>query len=148
MIQRKQTLFLLAAAIVSIIDLFVPFLAFDRASEPFTINLLEGISQAGISSNIYFPFTINVLTIIITFIAIFLYKNRILQYKIVNGGMVLNVFTTGLFFLLDFVNVSDVSNLRFTFGAFLPIIGAIFAFLAAHFIKKDEQLVRSTDRIR
>ncbi len=148
MIQRKQTLFLLVVAIIGILMLFVPFIGFNRTTEPFTINLAEGISLAGISSNIYYPFIINLLSIILAFGAIFLFKNRVLQYKLANGIILLNVFTTGLFFLLEYINLSDISDVHFMFGAFLPLVSAVFTFLAAHFIKKDEQLVRSADRIR
>ncbi len=76
-----------------------------------------------------------------------MYKNRVLQYKLANLLVVFNVFMTGLFFLLNYINV-PAENVSFAIGAFLPLISAGFAFLAAHFIKKDEQLVRSADRIR
>lgn len=147
MIQRKQTLFLLAVVIIGILMLFIPFIGFNRGAEPFTMNLAEGISSVGISSNIYYPFIINVLVILLTTIIIFLYKNRVLQYKLANLVVLFNVFITGLFFLLNYINV-PAENISFTIGSFLPLISAVFAYLAAHFIKKDEQLVRSADRIR
>jgi hypothetical protein len=147
MIQRKQTLFLLAVTIIGILMLFIPFIRFNRDTEPFTINFADGINSAGMTANIYYPFTINVLVIVLSTIIIFLYKNRVLQYKLANLVVLFNVFITGLFFLLPYVNV-PAENISFTFGAFLPIISAVFAFLAGHFIKKDEQLVRSADRIR
>ena len=147
MIQRKQSLFLLAVVIIDILMFFIPFISFNRASEPFTINLAEGISSVGVSSNIYYPFIINALVILLSTIIIFLYKNRVLQYKLANLVVLFNVFITGLFFLLDYINVS-AENISFSLGAFLPLISAIFAYLAAHFIKKDELLVRSADRIR
>ena len=147
MIQRKQTLFLLIVAIVAIINLFIPFIGFTRSNESFTLNLSEGIRLTSIKSNIFYPFTLTILSISLSVITIFLYKNRVLQYKLANVLVLLAVFTTGLFFLLDFVNI-DHTDLYFTFGSFLPIVSAIFAYLAAYFIKKDEQLVRSADRIR
>jgi hypothetical protein len=36
----------------------------------------------------------------------------------------------------------------FNFGAILPVLSLICAYLAVHFIKKDDQLVRSADRLR
>lgn len=147
MIQRKQTLFLLAVVIIGILMLFIPFIGFNRGTEPYTMNLSEGISSAVVSSNVYYPFIIDVIVIILTTVVIFLYKNRVLQYKLANLLIVLNVFITGLFFLLSYINV-PAENISFTIGSFLPLISAVFAFLAGHFIKKDEQLVRSADRIR
>jgi hypothetical protein len=58
------------------------------------------------------------------------------------------MFLIGLFFLLSFIKVGQPGTISYSFGSFLPIISAVFAFLAAHFIKKDEQLVRNADRIR
>ena len=36
----------------------------------------------------------------------------------------------------------------FNAGAALPVISLICAYLAVHFIKKDDKLVRSADRLR
>ncbi len=149
MIQRKQTLFLLATAIIAVITLFVPFLTIEITT-PLAVglSLIEGLKHGDvISSQIYFPLILDILVILLSFITIFQFKNRILQYKLANLTVLLSVFVTGLFFLLNFFK-GDVANVHFTFGAFLPLIGAAFAFLAGHFIKKDEQLVRSADRIR
>lgn len=147
MIQRKQSLFLFAVAIIGITLFFVPFINYNQTGGNFNLNLISAINFEGITSNIYYPFLLNTLVVILSIITIFLFKNRVLQYKLSNIVLLLNVFTTGLFFLLSFLNV-PVDSMSFAFGAFLPIIGAAFAFLAAHFIKKDEQLVRSADRIR
>ena len=74
------------------------------------------------------------------------FKNRVLQYKLANVLMLLNSVLLATFFLAHFYNGRGVVS--FYIGAFLPIIGIACSFLAAHFIKKDEQLVRSADRIR
>jgi uncharacterized membrane protein len=147
MIQRKQSLFLLAVALVALLLFFIPFISFTRANEDFSLGLIEAISSISVTSHIYYPFILNVLVLILSFVTIFLFKNRVLQYKLANGLVLLNIFIMGLFFLLSFLNI-PVDKSAFSFGAFLPVIGAAFAFLAAHFIKKDEQLVRSADRIR
>ena len=98
--------------------------------------------------NIIYPFIIDCLSIIIAFVTIFLFNKRPLQYKMANILALLNVFIVGLFFLLNYNKVGEETKLSYSTGAFLPILSIVCAFLAAHFIKKDEQLVRSTDRIR
>jgi len=40
------------------------------------------------------------------------------------------------------------SEIIYELGSFLPIIAAVFTFLASRSIKKDEDLIRSADRIR
>lgn len=146
MIQRKQTLFLLAVTIIAISMFFMPFIVL--AGDTHNENIcLSSVLQGYNNSNIYYPLILNFIVIILSVIIIFLYKNRVLQYKLSNLLIVFNVFITGLFFILSFEEAFGTFH-SYSFGAFLPIISSIFAFLAAHFIKKDEQLVRSADRIR
>jgi hypothetical protein len=148
MIQRKQTLFLLAVAIIAIIQFFLPFQLVNTGNVTFPVDLLTGFKTPSISSNIYFAFIFNVIILILSVTIIFLYKNRVLQYKLANLLVVFNVFLVGLFFILSYSKEGGPEAISYQFGSFLPLISAVFAYLAAHFIKKDEQLVRSADRIR
>lgn len=148
MIQRKQTLFLLAVCIIAIILFFLPFQKLTFAEAVWPICLMPGYSTDVLGVNIYAPLVLNGLILIIGIATIFLYKNRKLQFKLTNLLVLFNMFLIGLFFLLSFIKGNVNGSVTFEFGAFLPIISAAFAFLAAHFIKKDEQLVRNADRIR
>jgi len=147
MIQRKQTLFLLAVIIIAFLMLFVPFQYYNDSKLSWGITLLPGLSFLVANSNLWFPIILNFLIVTVGLFTIFKFNNRPLQYKLSNLLLLLNIFITGLFFLLTFINHEN-GLITFSFGAFLPIIGAIFAFLAARFIKKDEDLVRNSDRIR
>jgi hypothetical protein len=148
MIQRKQTLFLLAVAIIAIVLFFLPFEIYTTATASWDICLMPGCSKEVITSNIYFPMLLNIIVLILSSVVIFLYKNRVVQFKLANLLVLFNVMIVGVYFLLGFVVIEPNSSITYLYGAFLPLISAIFAFLAAHFIKKDEQLVRSADRIR
>ena len=85
---------------------------------------------------------------VLSIIVIFLFKKRILQFKLTNIIILFNVMILGLFFLLDFVVLEAGRTISYEVGSFLPVISIVFAYMASHFIKKDEQLVRSADRIR
>jgi len=148
MIQRKQTLFLLAVAVVAIVMFFAPFITLEAEGVKSLLCLLPGCNPEILSTSVYAPFSLNVLALILSIATIFLYKNRVLQYKLANLLALLNVFIIGLFFLLSYINEGVGGTISYSFGAFLPILSIICAFLAAHFIKKDEQLVRNADRIR
>lgn len=148
MIQRKQTLFLLAVLIIAIVMIFIPFQILLTGGESWNIALIAGNSWIILNSNMYYPNILNVLIIVLSIFTVFKYKNRPLQYKLSNITALLNIFMVGLFFLLPFTNANPGESIEYAFGSFLPIISMGFAFLAAHFIKKDEQLVRSADRIR
>ncbi len=148
MIQRKQSLFLLATAIIAIALIFIPFQKITSTDTVHLLCLMPGCSADIMSSYIYVPLALDVLVIFLSFVCIFLYKNRVLQYKIANLLMLLNVFIIGCFFLFSFVKDGTLGQPSYAIGASLPVVGIIFAFMAANFIKKDEQLVRSADRIR
>lgn len=148
MIQRKQTLFLLAVCIIAIVQFFLPFQKLTSAESVWPICLMPGCSPDVIGSNIYIPIILNSLILVLSITTIFLYKNRKLQFKLANLLVLFNMFLIGLFFLLSFIKGDQAGTISYSFGAFLPIVSAVFAFLAAHFIKKDEQLVRNADRIR
>ncbi len=148
MIQRKQTLFLLAVLLIGIIMVFLPFQTLTINNQLMALCLMPTCCSDIMDSTIYYPMVLNFLVILLSIFTIFQYNNRVLQYKISNILALLNVFITGLFFLLNFTKGGNIENLHYSFGAFLPITSVFFAFLAAHFIKKDEQLVRNSDRIR
>ena len=148
MIQRKQTLFLLAVFIIAIVMIFIPFQVLLTSGESWKIALMAGNSWIILNSNMYYPNILNLLIIVLSIFTIFKYKNRPLQYKLSNVIALLNLFMVGLFFLLPFTHANSGESIKYVFGSFLPIFSMGFAFLAAHFIKKDEQLVRSADRIR
>ena len=147
MIQRKQTLFLLGVVIISILMFFTPFMimAIDTHNEP--LNLSYAFKKGYENTNIYYPLILNFLLLFLSITVIFLFKNRVLQFKLANLAALLSVFVTGLFFILSY-DVAFGTFKSYSFGAFLPIIGAVLAYLGAHFIKKDEQMVRNADRIR
>ncbi len=148
MIQRKQTLFLLGVVIIAIAQFFITFQNIVIANDYLPICLIPGCNSDIINTNIYFPIAFNIIILLLSVVIIFLFKNRVLQYKLSNLLVVFNMFLLGLFFLLSFLKEGQTGTVSFQFGAFLPILSAVFAYLAAHFIKKDEQLVRNADRIR
>lgn len=148
MIQRKQTLFLLAVVIIAIVQFFLPFQTATIADTKWDICLMPGCSSEIMDSNIYFPMIFNIIILVLSISIIFLYKNRVLQYKLSNLLVVFNTIVVGLFFILPYSKEGGPEAISYKIGAFLPLFSAIFAFLAGHFIKKDEQLVRSADRIR
>ena len=148
MIQRKQTLFLLAVAIIAIVQFFIPFQTLACDDKNWQICLMPSCSADVMGTNIYVAMILNIIIVILSIAIIFLYKNRVLQYKLANLLMLFNVFLIGLFFIFSYIKEGTIGTISYQFGSFLPIVSAVFAFLAAHFIKKDEQLVRSADRIR
>ena len=80
---------------------------------------------------------------LIPFISIFLYKNRKLQ-------IILNYLNILLFLLILGIGAGlYFHSTRFAYISFsIPLINIILTFLVIRAIKKDENLVKSLDRIR
>ncbi|MEM9527068.1 MAG: DUF4293 domain-containing protein, partial [Bacteroidota bacterium] len=78
---------------------------------------------------------------------IFLFKNRPLQMKLTLAGIVLVAFAIGYGAYQLFTD-SAAALATPDIGVALPVLAIIFSFLAQRYIKKDEKLVRSADRLR
>ena len=81
-------------------------------------------------------------------IAIFLFKNRKRQFVLNRLNIILNFILLGVlvYLLLNLSGETAVSEKGI--GMFLPIISIVFLVLANKAIKKDEDLVKSVDRLR
>jgi len=89
------------------------------------------------------------LAMMIAFGSIFLFKNRQLQLNIVKLATYIQIVAiasaAGVLFSLGGL---DVWLWREAIGAFLILISLFFLWMAGRGIKKDEDLVKSMDRIR
>ena len=99
---------------------------------------------------------------VIALVSIFLYRNRIVQMRVVAGGFLLNVVYLFLVFLWatdsyarSFCSMAasvlgDVTPVHtvYSVGAFIPIVSLVLLFLAQRAIRSDEMKVRAADRLR
>lgn len=83
-------------------------------------------------------------------ICIFLYKKRKLQFKLSIVGVILSIGFLFLEYLVveQFKTANNIQSGSYQPGALLPVAMAIFFFLAARGIYRDEKLVKSLDRLR
>lgn len=160
MIQRIQSLLLLLIAVLGIIFSFSPLLKIDFHGNIYTMNAYntyqfsedDGINLVTFK-NIGIG-TLGGLNILLSVIIIFLFKNRRLQIKLSKLLLLLITFQiVAIFVYLDasiaFLNPTKAPfAIHYKFGMFLPFISLIFSYLTIRFIKKDEKLVRSADRLR
>ncbi len=86
----------------------------------------------------------------IAFISIFLFNNRPLQLKLSRVAIIANVIgiiLAAVLFMQD-SNAMGAAIPKEELGLGLPVLSIIFAALAIRFINKDENLVKSMDRLR
>ncbi|MBK7430530.1 MAG: DUF4293 domain-containing protein [Bacteroidetes bacterium] len=148
MIQRVQSLFLLGAVILCVILMYVPIYELVPLNDSMTL-------AAGQAANTKFTiFNSAILAImngaigVLALISIFMYKNRNLQIRATNLALLINCGLIGLlFFSADSMSTTFQSKVHYLYGSYLPVIIAIFLFLAIRFIKRDDALVRSADSL-
>jgi len=84
----------------------------------------------------------------LSIITLFSYKKRKKQFVLNRLNIILNLILLGLFVyrLLNLSGESEISEKGI--GMFLPVISIVFLSLANRAVKKDEDLVKSADRLR
>jgi len=134
MIQRVQSLFFFFSVICSITIVY----AFPVLQDESTSYLLkEHFSEARL-----FVF----LSVALSVFAIFQFRNRKRQQLI---AYVARLMITIAFLLIVFLHKEEgLQERAFGIGLFLFFIPYLALFLAGYFVKKDEKLVKSADRVR
>jgi len=84
----------------------------------------------------------------ISLVSIFMFKNRKLQFVLGRLNIILNLFLLGVFVYWSLTLPGEMDISEKGIGMFLPIISIVFIVLANKAIKKDEDLVKSVDRLR
>tara|TARA_R110002072_G_scaffold7580_1_gene41154 strand:+ start:467 stop:877 length:411 start_codon:yes stop_codon:yes gene_type:complete len=136
MLQRIQTIYLLIAAGVSAGLIYV-FELWETS---------EGIKVFA-NDNMY-VFSAFLASALLSVVSIFKYKKRKSQFMLGRLNIILNFFLLG-FFVYQSLNLSgETAVSEKGIGMFLPIVSIVFLALANKAIKKDEDLVKSVDRLR
>lgn len=143
MIQRIQTLYLFLIIVFSALLFFFPF----------QINII-GLSEIkyiqlhlpdAINTYIFIAFIVNAIIIVGTIATILLYQNRKRQMVLCHYLSIINV----LLFLLMYIGAHQVKGMPiYKLPFIIPVLNAVLAQIARWYIKKDEELVKSADRIR
>jgi len=156
MIQRKQTLYLFFAGLIPLILLFIPigYLSNDYYFEYTAFAVREATpDQTFIMSTIG-----NALLLIVTsalsFITIFLYKNRKAQLNLISLNMIVILLAIfAIMYLYPKFMFERNINLKgaiieYNYTFLIIFVSAIGYYLAKKAIAKDEALIRSADRLR
>jgi hypothetical protein len=151
MIQRKQTLFLIFSMLIMAGYIYSPVIKIDGGMTHAMIkanDLAMNVSFPIIGH--YFVFVCLIaacITIGINFLTIFLYKNRGLQIVFCWLSIVSALFSF-CYAYYRMTTTELIQDQLFYYGNLSPVVAIIFVFLAIYYIRKDEDLVRSVDRLR
>ena len=137
MIQRIQTVYLLLAFVVTgVLPFFIPLWTMADGKDFFFMQNQAYVVILGLST------TLSLLSIVS-------YKKRQNQFVIGRLNIILNLILLGLF-IYHSLNLSGgtAAVSEKGIGMFLPIVAIVLLVLANKAIKKDEDLVKSVDRLR
>lgn len=129
MIQRIQTIYLLAAALFTGSLYFTPFMFVQTEKIMYTDSLT-------------FTILISVI-VLVSLVNIFCYKNRIIQMRL---AMISTLVLLGFQGWIAYIFFT--TDAAFSTTALFPLLSAIFSLLAFRGIARDEALVQSADRLR
>ncbi len=147
MIQRIQTAYLLVAGLLTASLYKLKFAELIVDGEVFIFDA-RGISSGETMEFDGLPIMIFIgLIALLHFVAIFMYKKRIRQMRIVVFTIILLLGLFGLFFYFSYAAFNN-AQVAYKVPMVFPLIAIIIDYLAIRAIGKDEELVRSLDRIR
>jgi hypothetical protein len=144
MIQRIQSIYLLIATALS--GGFIFFLNLwvtEQGTEFFALDSLSSCNL--LLASIFVMF---IASAILTLITIFQFKKRQLQFVLGRLAILINFILVGIlvYFTQNLSGETQVSEKGI--GLLIPIFTIVFVALANKAIKKDEELVKSVDRLR
>lgn len=140
MIQRIQTVYLLIAAVCAGLMIFLPLFQIKSYTETFF--------KAGID---FIPLAILLgMLIMDCLIVIFFFKKRALQMTLIMGMNILVAVILGLmiFYWKKLMDDHTDALVEFKFTALFGLVIYLLLFLSRRAIKKDDELVKSLDRLR
>jgi uncharacterized membrane protein len=143
MIQRIQSLYLLIAGIISGGLTLVFSLWSSEASITYALDLLS--AEATLQKIVPVLFYVSAILSVVT---IFMYKNRKQQFVLGRINILTNLFLLGVLVYLSLTLSGETSVSEKGIGMFLPVITIVLLVVANKAIKKDEDLVKSVDRLR
>ena len=136
MIQRIQSIYLLLVALLGALLPFWLELWVDAAGA-----VVFAANEIAVSLAFYG-------SAVLAALAIFRFKDRKSQFVLNRLNMILNLFLLG-FFVYRSLNLSGEALVSEKgIGMLIPVFSIVFLVLANRAIKKDEDLVKSVDRLR
>ena len=136
MIQRVQSVYLLLVVLASgLLPLWLPIWSDASGDEVFAVQIpwIQGVF-AGAA--------------LLALISIFKFKNRKQQFVINRLNIVLHLFLLGSFVFRTLKLSGEAAASEKGIGLLIPIFSIVLLVLANKAIKRDEELVKSVDRLR
>ena len=152
--QRKQTVFLAIAIACLIGMIFFP--VWEAKSETTKVTLYPlyyGVHEGTTHTVVYFPYCIiailGIAAATLAMIEIGKFENRLLQLKMgaLNSLLMAGCMGSAAYLAIQLIQASHMGG-NYGISLFFPAIAMVSNAIANRFIRKDEKLVRDSDRMR
>lgn len=135
MLQRIQTIWLFLASVCSFASLKLPFYS---GTDAFGKNIhLDG-------SLFFYIMLLTIAIGVISIINIFLYNNRVLQFRL----CILGILLEAVLIFLYIKEMRSINSGTLALSSLLQLGAFIFLMAAARGIRKDEKIIRDSNRLR
>ncbi len=144
MIQRKQTLYIGVAFILA--GILTNFVSFFTIQETIKVVLTTALLNSSVllkSVGVFF-----IISAILSVVAILGYKNRQNQFVVNRINILINFYLLSVLLYLSLKLPGEMQISEKGIGIYFPIAIIVLLVMANRAIKKDEDLVKSVDRIR
>jgi len=155
MLQRIQTVYLFLVLVFTLLFLFFPLGSLEVGATLFVIKTW-GVSPESEQILGDYNKLLGMLSLILAFIVMILtvyitlqYKNRLLQIKLGKINILVHmILIVAAFFYLDSIKQGLEDFFSYGVAIIFPLLSMILILMANRAIKRDEELVRSADRLR
>jgi hypothetical protein len=151
--QRIQTLFLVLVVVSMLVSFFLPIWRVSNGTTEMQLYPLHfSTIENGVKTTQYFPFSLMAILMAaaatIAVMEIMRFDNRMTQVKLgtLNSLILALVLGSVVYFYNQVTNQYGFG--KFGISIWVPFIGVACNWLAIRFIRRDEKLVRDSDRIR
>jgi len=152
--QRIQTVFLAVAIISLVVSIFLPIWGFQAADgsvhELYALHYT--VTQNGVATTSYMPYCLTAMLALaaatLAVIEIRRFDNRLLQMKLgaLNSFFMAGTIAAAVIFANNMVKTHGGG--AYGLGLWIPGVAVVCNLLANQFIRRDEKLVRDSDRLR
>lgn len=145
MIQRLQSIFYLLTGVAFSLEFLFPFAISNINTTKYFEDFKYNIQDHTVL------LVLTVLGAVLALVNIFMYKNRPLQIRLGYLLIILAILLPAMAVILILTDGNTTisgEQISERAGIFLPIVAIIMAVLGNRYVKKDENVVRSMDRLR
>lgn len=154
MIQRRQTVFLLVAFVLTVVCMCLPIADFVSAGMEANMRMTNLWIKNG-NGNMSFQswplFSVLLFSCLLNIFTIFKFHNRPFQARLCTINIILMLLWCACYVYFVFLGGAGIESTTKTLpllSSVIPVVNIVFYVLARVGIKSDERLVRAADRIR